>query len=224
MRISSILAGLTVLGALSACSLPSPMPVGYTYHHDTYKTPPGPKAGYIGYEYSAPANAFVMGMWQDVAAKLVDNLEGAYGLMPQDIFVKTPFLKGAQIQSLDYALREVLAGEGYTVVPRDPSITTLSFEIKDLPPEQMEQYQANLTPQDQVGPGEQNDFGPKLIVLHLTQPGTGERILQETHVVPNFGYVPDHGGKPLVDLNPVFGRSPDEIYTPANLRPEPYNE
>lgn len=224
MRISSILGGLTIIGAgaltLAACTKPSPMPTGYTYHRHYYKTPPAPPAAPIGYDYSAPANSFVMGMWHDIAAELVGNLESAYGLSPQEIFVKPPFLKGAQTQSLDYSLRQVLADKGYTITPFNPNILTLSFEIKELPEEQKAAYE-NALPD--VPHGDPADFGPKLILLYLDQTGSGRQMLQETHVVPNFGHLPDHGGKKLIEPNPAFGRAPDEIYTPTDLRPQPYN-
>lgn len=67
--------------AVSACQMPSPIPSGYVYHSDLYKSPPAAAPENIGMPWSAQENERAAAYWRVAARDLVKRLvhEGLNG-------------------------------------------------------------------------------------------------------------------------------------------------
>lgn len=112
MRILFLLSFLVLVGCMSVLN-PSPLPTGYTYHGEVYKSPPGPEAGDIGYEYSYLQNENVQQVWLHAVRDLVVHLEERTGLAPQVIHVQDVLEQSAFNHTFDHSLRHVLRERGY---------------------------------------------------------------------------------------------------------------
>jgi len=115
MRFLLLFSFLAVVGCAPLVN-PGAMPSGYTYHYDEYKSPPGPDAKDIGYEYSYAKNEVVQHEWIQISRDLVEHLEEQTGLSPRAIHVSDVLRVSAFNQTFDYALRYVLREKGYTLV------------------------------------------------------------------------------------------------------------
>lgn len=81
------LAGLVF--CLGACQLPSPIPSGYTYHSDLYKSPPAAAPEDIGIPWSAESNEQAAVHWRvaarDMAGQIAQGLPGrAVHIIPSE--------------------------------------------------------------------------------------------------------------------------------------------
>lgn len=115
MRIS-LFSSLLML-ALTGCSWdPTFMPSGYTYEGNEYKTPTGPEARSIGYEYSAAENQKIIQEWRDAAADLVLRAKTNNLLPAAPIYLTTTMSASASQAAFDSALREELNAQGSTLV------------------------------------------------------------------------------------------------------------
>lgn len=85
MRFSAVLrlAPIMVLSAILAACSSTAMPTGYTYHHEIYRTPPGPEA-------KEPAKILASGQDVESGASGTNNMGGAsghgLGMNGQDVY------------------------------------------------------------------------------------------------------------------------------------------
>jgi len=123
-----VFSSLLVL-ALTGCKPfwnPTFMPSGYKHHENTYKSPPGPEARDIGYDYSAEENAAVIDNWSDAVADIVLRAK-AHDIRPAGpIYLMTNMGQSASQATFDLALREELRSMGHTLV-RDVAAGTPLF-------------------------------------------------------------------------------------------------
>lgn len=123
---------------LAACAKPlvnpSYLPAGYTYHHDQYKSPPGPNPWGIGYDYTAAQNAETLDRWREVSINILDKIEFDGDILAQDIFLAPPKLDNAFTQSLDHTIREELRARSYRLVNL-PGPDTLILALETYDPE-----------------------------------------------------------------------------------------
>ena len=139
MRASFLLLGLTVsVFALNGCKAimnPTFMPSGYTYHQDTYKSPPGPEASSIGYDYNQLKNDEIVQVWLATADEMVGELEKAGNVSAGPVYVTPPRKENAFTQSYDHALRNALRARGYTLLdtpdPQGLILTTGARVVQD---------------------------------------------------------------------------------------------
>lgn len=87
--VSSVLIPGCAAALLTACA-PSPIPTGYTYHRDTYKSPPAPKADDIGYDFTTQANAKAVDAWREIGQDLVSRLESGKALSGHNVAIVPP--------------------------------------------------------------------------------------------------------------------------------------
>lgn len=160
---------------------PGPVGRGYSSYNQPYKSPPGPEAHDLGYEYSAEKNAEVLAQLRGVAADMVSKLEAAADIPPGGIYLSPPPARaytsehGAFYNSFDHVLREELSSRGYNVSTNPQGATPLKFVAQ--PPKGDGAF---LNPEK----AEQGDLVLSLIL------GAGPEPVQvsDLYNVPTYGY------------------------------------
>ncbi len=126
-----VFSSLLVL-ALTGCKPfwdPTYIPSGYTNHGKEYKSPPGPEARNIGYEYSAEKNAEVIESWRQAAADMVLRAK-ANNIRPSGpVFLITNMGVSASQSAFDLALRQEVSAAGHNVVRDSNAGTALFYSI-----------------------------------------------------------------------------------------------
>ena len=169
---------------LAACSdpwSPSPWPSGYSYHHNQYKSAPGPEAPELGYDYSETKNAQIVHDLRNVAEDLLDNLEVKFEIPDAPIYVETLPETEAFTQSFDYVIREDLTRRGYTVVS-NPHVNALTLSVNAERPK-------NLSMPEPL------QKGYEVLALSLTMTKDVQMIGQVSGLYP----VPAYGHDPYRD-------------------------
>lgn len=110
----SLLSILALTGCRSVWD-PTFMPAGYTYHHEDYKSPPGPEAADIGYKYTAAENEAVMQKWRHAVRDLLLRARANDLDVPQNVFVQTDLEPSAFQGTYDSILREELRSYGHAL-------------------------------------------------------------------------------------------------------------
>lgn len=194
MRISTKILGFSAMAlSLTACKTfmdPTFLPAGYTYHSDTYKSPPADNPWRIGYDYTREQNEDILNEWRDVAADLTDKLESSAGLGSQAIFLSSPTLDNAFTISLDHALRSEFRARGYTI-SSVPSTDTMKIAVSSYDPEfkdVMRSYDLNdQTEKDRPEPPEAVRKELILKVDGLID-GVPTTLIESPYVLPLYGY------------------------------------
>lgn len=132
LRLSLLLATLPALLSATGCqgfTDPSPMPRGYVFHRNEYKTIPDSKPDSIGTPYTLLDTAKATASWRAAARDLVTRMatRGALPLGPVFVSPLTP--KEPIAAAFDYALRGVLLEKGYTLTTTPEQSAILSYEI-----------------------------------------------------------------------------------------------
>ncbi len=199
MRPVSVLAFFPLaLLALTGCrSLmdPTPMPAGYAYHQEKFKSPPGPPAAEIGYPFSVPRNDVVVEKWQAVAAATVDKMEAQLGLQPQPVYIETLPRMNAFNASLDYVLREELRNRGYTLVNVPGYILHLKPEAY-IPGDEKVPVDANRfngDPEVLVIPEHRERAQDFIISVTVLNNGLLKGVVSDQYALPTYGYVRGDG-------------------------------
>ena len=107
-----------LLVTLTGCKTfwnPTFLPSGYAHHRGDFKSPPGPEARNIGYEYSAEANQENVTQWREAASDLVQRAKSEGAIPSGTLYLTTDMAPGAFRNSFDFALREQLNHNGYTL-------------------------------------------------------------------------------------------------------------
>jgi hypothetical protein len=91
----------------------NPLPTGYAYHQNEFKSQPGPPAEEIGYPFSPERNDVVMEKWQGAIRDLVDKFEANVPARPQSVYIEMLPRKNTFNMSMDYTLREEFRKRGY---------------------------------------------------------------------------------------------------------------
>lgn len=145
MRVFSILIVSFCSLSLAACERateltgdPAPTGRGYSSYAEPYKSPPGPEAPSIGYEYSKDANEEALIFLDAAAADLLDMLEDKVEIPPGAIYLSPPPPRafatnegGAFYNSFDHVLRDQLTGRGYKLSTKPQGATPLTFRARD---------------------------------------------------------------------------------------------
>lgn len=116
--------------ALSGCRTfwdPTFMPAGYAYHQEEFKSPPGPEAEAVGYEYDASVNAAVQDEFELALRDLLLKAKANDIVLPQTISLRTDMTDSSFQGTIDFVLREILKDYGYTLAPADQPETPALF-------------------------------------------------------------------------------------------------
>jgi hypothetical protein len=198
----STLALLSVIIAVSGCRSfldPSPMPAGYAYHQQKYKSPPGPPAADIGYPFSVDRNDVVVEKWQAVASRIVDQMEQQLALGPRAIYIEPLPRPNAFNTSLDYVLREELRNRGYTLVAVPGSGLHLKPEIY-LPGDEKIPVDANMyndDPHFETIPANRSKAHEFLITVNVLENKVYKGAVEGQYTLPAYGYVRGDGSDRL---------------------------
>ena len=185
-----------LLIALTGCKPvwnPTFMPSGYTYHHDEYKSAPGPEAKPIGYTYSASDNQKVIDDWQNAARDLLLRAK-ANDIRPTGPVYLTTDMNPSVFQStFDSALRDELRAQGYTLSDNPEEGTHLFYSAYDPndqgPPETV--YNYNDEPAHAHKDGDFLPPSQKMeLVLALLNDGRIGRKVTSLYEVPLYGFKP----------------------------------
>lgn len=190
----SALALLSVIVAVSGCRSvmdPTPMPAGYAYHQQKYKSPPGPPAPGIGYPFSVDRNDVVVEKWQAVAASIVDQMESQLGVRPQVVYIEPLPRPNAFNTSLDYVLREELRNRNYTLVSVAGAALHLKPEIY-LPGDEKIPVDANMYNDDpyfEKTPADRAKAHEFLITVNVLENKIYKGAVEGQYTLPAYGYV-----------------------------------
>ena len=126
---------LAFLIALAACQNPSPMPSGYTYHHDLYKSaPPSPPSTEI---ISRDARRYMSveqaTEFRNAAYALLEKLTMRAGLPPKPVYVVTPAPLTNFYANIDNELRETMRQMGYTLADNPQGAYVMTYDAVKLP-------------------------------------------------------------------------------------------
>lgn len=114
--------------ALAACNM-SAMPTLYHYHTDEYRSPPGPDAPDIGYEYTVEKNAQTVAAWNGMIENLVNKLEAGNAMQPQSVYLVPHTDRSTFMNMYEHALRKALNDRGYTLMNEySPDATFFFYE------------------------------------------------------------------------------------------------
>lgn len=192
----TVLFSAILLIALTGCKPlwdPTFMPSGYNYHHDEYKSPPGPEATPIGYTYCAAKNTTVNEAWHHAASDLVLRAK-ANDIRPAgDVYLTTDINAGAFQSAFDSALREELRAQGYRLVNDPAEAVTLFYTAYD-PVEQGQPESIAPYNDEAHHPNKDGDFLPpsktlELILGHVENGNLGKKV-SALYDVPLYGFKP----------------------------------
>ena len=110
---------LTGVLALSGCRSiwdPTFQPAGYSYHRNEFKSPPGPPAADIGYDYTADKNQQVQNEWRAAIDSVMTKAMNANIGIPQNVAIVTDLDKSAFQGTYESLLRDNLRANGLTLV------------------------------------------------------------------------------------------------------------
>ncbi|MCC6598811.1 MAG: hypothetical protein IT559_08480 [Alphaproteobacteria bacterium] len=188
---------LSVL-ALSGCrSLwdPTFMPAGYSYHQNNYKSPPGPEASDIGYEYTAAENEAVMEQWRHAVRDLLLKARTNDLQIPQEAFLQTDLKKNAFQGTFDSTLREELRIYGHRLVDSADGVPSVFYSAYD--PAQTGPLQRS--PDKRYNGDQEPDFqdsrfvpaaGNIQLVIGIIQDGQWLQKVSGVYELPLYGYKP----------------------------------
>jgi len=186
-----------LLLALTGCKPfwdPTFMPSGYAYHQKEYKSPPGPEASPIGYEYSNQKNNEVLEGWRFAIRDLLLRAK-ANGLNFSDpVYLSTDLNAGAFQSAYDSTLREGLRAYGFTIASSPEQAAHLFYSAYEASengqPESVDPYNKD----DAHHPHKDGDFLPpsgKLdLVLANVENGFMMKKVKSTYEVPLYGFKP----------------------------------
>ena len=173
---------------------PTFMPSGYTHHHKEYKTPPGPEAAPIGYEYSAEQNADVVEHWRKAASDLVLRAK-AHDIRPtRSIYLTTDLPHGAFQSAFDHALRDELQAHGYLLADDPVEAETLFYSAYDPSDPGIPESTLNVNHDDARHANVEGGFlAPakkfELVLGTVTDGIMGTKV-SHIYEVPSFGFQP----------------------------------
>lgn len=172
---------------------PTFMPAGYSYHREVYKSPPGPSAADIGYEYNAAANAQIQHEWRNALRDLLLRAKTEGLVVPDEAALATD-LKGSAFQgTYDSILREGLRAYGYNLAPAGSQNQPVLF-YSAYGPETLAQIKRGGYPQynDDPVPPQDTDFTPKhqkmMLVIGLVQDGQFLHKTTGMYDMPTYGF------------------------------------
>ncbi len=120
---------------LSGCSgKPSPMARGYSSYDKVYKSVPGVKPKYIGYEYSNQNNATALKDMRYAAKDLVEKLDQKLSFSVDEVYLKISE-NSAFYNSFDHLLRDELTQRGYLLSNTPVNAVSVDFIAMDNVPE-----------------------------------------------------------------------------------------
>lgn len=185
-----LISAIITLNACKTVMDPTFLPSGYTYHHDTYKSPPADKPWSIGYDYSRAENAAILNKWQNVAADVTDQLVATAPLDTMPVFLASPDIDNAFSLSLDHALREEFRSRGYELVaiPSEDAFkikaSTYDPDFKDV----MRSYNLNDQTQKDL-PEPPKEVSKKLVIkIDGLIDGTPSALVEAPYELPLYGY------------------------------------
>ncbi|MCD8520315.1 MAG: hypothetical protein LRY57_03315, partial [Alphaproteobacteria bacterium] len=192
---------------LTSCGLPSPIPAGYTYHHQTYKSPPGPEAEDVGYDFSVAANHKAVQAWRDIASDLLAKLESGYVFQGRDVTVIPPLGVDQMNKSLDYALHDAFVGKGYKLRAYAKDVPGVAVTMHPLIGDEKAAYE-----KDRKDYAASHGFKPEDVmgVSILLEVREGAKLVHQTrgvYSIPNFGYDPEFNRQHEYRLMPVAGKA-----------------
>lgn len=118
------------LGACQGIHDPSPMPRGYVFHKNDYKTIPGAPVDSIGVPYSLPGTAASAAHWRAAARDLTGRI-AASGVLeckcPVSIMPQTP--PGPFAAAFDHALRNALIERGHPLAEGDKGAMQIVYTV-----------------------------------------------------------------------------------------------
>jgi len=116
---------------LMACTpnIISPIPTGYTYHGDLYKSPSGQQARQIGAHCGADAGQLVLEDMQSAAQDLVQKLDKKLSFASDEIYLNLP-ANTSFYTSFDHLLRAELTSAGYLISSTPEGGVTLDLVIR----------------------------------------------------------------------------------------------
>lgn len=139
-RLLLTLAALSVLSATTGCqgfTDPSPMPRGYVFHSNLYKTIPDSEPDSIGIPYTLSGTARAAASWRVAARDLTSRMAAKGALDGGAIFIAPQPPEGPFPAAFDHALRGALLERGYVLAnaPGQGRVLTYRIEkVADLPP------------------------------------------------------------------------------------------
>jgi len=182
--------------ALTGCKPfwnPTYMPSGYAHHHKEYKSPPGPKAAPIGYEYSAKKNTAMQQQWRAAVSDLVLRAQAHDLLGAGPVFIHTDLNPGAFQSAYDFALREELRAAGVMLAESADQGSQIFYSAYDPQDKGPAEYLTGYN-DEAHHPHKDGDFLPpsktmKLILASTENGIVGEKIISMQDV-PLYGFKP----------------------------------
>lgn len=179
--------------ALCACQVfegPSPMPAGYTYHHDMYKSPPAARPQPVGHPYSVQTNAESAAHWRIAAGDLVAKLMASQGVLPAPVYVEPAPTVSPFNSSFDNFLREALLDNGYMLASMPGQGPVLRYNATMV--EHQGERQSGMTPEakEAAKAPDAPEYLPATgseVVLSITLTNGMDVMAEETGIY----YIPD---------------------------------
>ena len=117
---------LLSLGACGSFTHPNAMPSGYTYHHETYKSPAPAESSKVTIEQRQYMDATQAQQFRDAVYDLLERLTMRAGMPPKPVYVLAPDTMTTFYSNIDNDLRESMRHIGYAIsdTPQDAYIFT----------------------------------------------------------------------------------------------------
>lgn len=214
----SLLISGCAAATLAACA-PSPIPTGYTYHRQTYKSPPAPKAAGIGYAFSLPANENATQAWREIGQDLAGRLENGGALQGRAVAVIPPRKVDQFNNSLYYALDEAFTARGGRLESYSPETPGIAFTILPLEEAVRKAHQETLETYAHTHGFAPSDVTGASIRLQVYEGNKVTFETTDTYTIPTFG----HGDELNKAQQPLFTPSAGQSarWVAPDLRPAP---
>jgi len=141
---TALLMGASALGLVACGGHPNSMPTGYTYHHDTYKSPaPGlPKT--ISVEQRTYMDATQATQFRDGTYALLEKLTTRAGMPPKPVYVLAPKPMTNFYANIDNDLRENMRHIGYALSDSPMEAYIFAYDAQYLPPAEGQEIAAGV--------------------------------------------------------------------------------
>lgn len=172
---------------------PTFMPSGYANHQKEFKSPPGPPAPDIGYDYTSQANAEVLARWQEAIDDLLVQALANDLILPQVIYLQSDLKPGLFRNTFDSMLRDSLRASGYELSSNAETGTPVFFSAYE-PGERV--YSENDRPYNGALPPPHKDgaYMPPEQDMELVLGLVKDKVLTDAVIglyqVPLYGFAP----------------------------------
>lgn len=120
--------------ALTACGAghPNPIPTGYTYHHQEYKSPDPTEAPHITTKQRQSMSSMQAEQFRDAVYEVLTRLTSRAGMPPKPVYILQPDEMTPFYANMDNNLRESMRHIGYAISDVPTGSYVFAYDVRNI--------------------------------------------------------------------------------------------